>query len=119
MKFDTNIERAMALSNYNNINCYSLYSHSLGCLNVPFFASDDESAIRSIIDLVASGRDAAILYGVLGGDLELHKLGDFDYKNLNVFTPTVTAFNCDLVDRCCAVRKDLKKFVIKEESEDK
>lgn len=115
MKFDTNIERALALSDYKNINCYALYSHSLGCLNVPFFAADDESAVRSIIDLVVSGRDAAILYGVLGGDLELHKLGDFDYKNLNVSAPIVICLNSDLVNRCCSVRKDLKNFVIKEE----
>lgn len=116
MRTDTNIDRAIALSNYNNVNCYSLYSHSLGCFNVPFFASDDESAIRSIIDLVCSGRDSAILYGVLGCDLELQKLGYFDYKNLNVSTPIVICLNSDLVNRCCAVRKDLKNFVIKEDT---
>lgn len=105
------IDEAMKNFNFNKIGVYALFSHSLKLYNVPFFCADDESAVRAIVDRACSGQDTSLTFGVIHGDLELRKLGDFGYADLTTHNPMLIAFNGDLIDRVLKLRPDFKKHI--------
>lgn len=55
---------------------YSLYSKSLKCFNLPFFAEGDFDAIATVSRMVTSQQDPSLICAL--DDLKLFKVGIFD-----------------------------------------
>lgn len=101
------IDEANVVFDFKPITCYAIFSNALQIHNSPFFAVDDESAVKAIIDRAAAGVDASLMFGIVNGDLELRKLGTFDYLNLDVCSSVPVAFNDQLCDRLRVLRPKL------------